>query len=169
MSRHRVLGLPGRVVDLIDNWIACAHSGPSVVPRDFYREVDRFEARPEPDFAAAAAVEAVYRRELAACRARALVLVALVFGAPSGRLRELAADDALRVRVGADGRARRGRFGQREADEVLLSFAREIERIDVAWAAPKIPAARPMAELTQFRVARPRDRAPAPVWSKVAS
>ena len=188
MSRYKVIGLPGVVIDRIDNWVACAHAGRSVVPRDFYREVDRFEARPEPDAAMGAAVEAIYARELAHCRPRALVLAALIFGAPKGRLRELSRDRALMVErvvsvaTAADGVSVYDRFapatktvkrylGKRDADDLLRAFGREVEAIDMgdvlANAAGKIPQAAPMRTIKAFAVAAPRPKVGSEEWSRL--
>ncbi|MGL4231995.1 MAG: hypothetical protein ACRCWJ_11590 [Casimicrobium sp.] len=92
MSRHRTIGLTDYAVSLIDNWIANAHSGNSVVPRDFHREIDRHEPRAQPNALWAAPVEAIYRELWESDPVRhtaALCVAAFTFGAPRNRLQQL--------------------------------------------------------------------------------
>jgi hypothetical protein len=89
MSRHRTIGLTEYAVKLIDNWISVAHSGGSVVPRDFHRDVDLHEVRPNPIPAWAKPVEQIYVDVLAEDRNMAMAMAAQCFGAPKGFLRKL--------------------------------------------------------------------------------
>lgn len=89
MSRHKTIGFADFAVKMIDNWIAAAHSGASVVPVDFYRECDRFERRDPPNMLWAKAVDAIYTELLSEDEAAARCVVALTFGAPRDRLRRL--------------------------------------------------------------------------------
>lgn len=89
MSLHKIIGLPAHEIDAIDNWIAWLHSGKSVVPVDFHREVDRFEARAPVLAYWGEAVDAqAFRPMLMTCRNEALVVAALTIGGRKNRARE---------------------------------------------------------------------------------
>lgn len=136
---------------MIDNWVACGHAGKSVVPRDFYREVDRFEARPEPDLLLGGLVDAIYARVLRLAPKEAQALVAMCHGGPKGRLRALG-------------------FAKAQADVLLREFAREVGAIKIdaaiAAAAAKIPQPEPMAEFPEYRVAVERPKIGTPEWRR---
>lgn len=112
MSRYKFIGLTSKSVSLIENWIAVAHTGDTVVPVDFHRLVDRFEMRPNPNRVWAAAVESIYRELLGLDSVGAQAVAALTFGAPPNRLR------ALRLTRG-------------QADAWLLLFGFYVDRIDL--------------------------------------
>lgn len=116
MSRHKTIGLTDYAVSLINNWIANAHSGNSVVPLDFHREVDRHEPRPLPNALWAAPVEAIYRELWESDpvhHTAALCVAAFTFGAPRNRLQQL--------RVTKD-----------QADSWLWLFGFEVNLIDLS-------------------------------------
>lgn len=113
MSRHRTIGFQDFTVKMIDNWIAAAHSGASVVPVDFYRECDRFERRDPPNLLWAKAVDRIYQELLASDQIAAKCVVALTFGAPRDRLRRLG-------------------VSQRQGDAWLWLFGFEVSRLDLS-------------------------------------
>lgn len=128
MSLHKIIGLPAHEIDAIDNWIAWLHSGRSVVPVDFHREVDRFEARAPVLAYWGEAVDAqAFRPMLNTCRDEALVVAALTIGGRKNRAREFG-------------------FSKAECETLVRKFAHEAGCVDldsVKLAGAKIPQAVP--------------------------
>lgn len=133
------------------NWRAWMHRGESVVPRNFYAEVDRGEVRAVVNEAWALAVEGLYRRELTANEIRALVIAHEICGGAPGQQRALGAS-------------------KRQVEEYVSSFGCEVDRFDVLWLSPpKLPQAVPTklpASAAQFRMAMPVERAQSPRWAR---
>ena len=111
MSDGMFSGLTTNARNALLNWRAWCHRGRSVVPLNFYREVDRGEPRRDVIDGWAVAVEQVYRRELASDPTRALVIAHEVFG-------------------GARGTHRSRGVSRRQVIEWLTAFGREIDAID---------------------------------------
>jgi hypothetical protein len=138
MSLHKSIGLPAHEIDAIDNWIAWLHSGKSVVPVDYHREVDRFEVRVPPLAYWGEAVDAqAYRPLLATCRDEALVVAALTIGGRKNRAREFG-------------------FSKAQCEGFVRKFAREAGGVDLAsmkLAGAKIPAVVPYVVSGEYRKA----------------
>ncbi len=114
MSLHKLIGLPAHEIDAIDNWIAWLHSGKSVVPVDYHREVDRFEVRAPVLAYWGEAVDAqAFRPLLATCRDEALVVAALTIGGRKNRAREFG-------------------FSKAQCEAHVRKFAREAGAVDLA-------------------------------------
>ena len=167
---------PGFVKDRIGQWVTWAHSGPSVVPRNWMLEVDRHEPRLDADPLIGEAVEAIYRRWHAHNASQARVIVAMCFGARKGLIASMRRDpDLVRhstvwvkfygsvraVSVAQD-------FRRRDADDLLREFAREVGDINIskamADAAAKINRPAPMATIEEYRKPRPRPKVNSPEW-----
>ena len=80
MSLYKTIGLPMNEIDMRENGVSWLHSGKSVVQSDFHRQVDRFEARVEPDPLRGPLVDEVYGKWLRHNAAQAKVIVALCMG-----------------------------------------------------------------------------------------
>ena len=116
-------GVSANAASAFSNWRRWCHVGKSVVPRNFYREVDCFDDRPPPLVAWAEAVEAIYRRELAINKSRALVIAHEIFGGKPGTHRRLGVN-------------------RRQVREWVASFGVEVDLIDPLVVTPsKIPPA----------------------------
>jgi hypothetical protein len=168
MSLYKTIGLPMNEIDMLDNWVAWLHSGKSVVPRDFHREVDRFEARVDPDPLRGRLVDEVYGKWLRHNAAQAKVIVALCMGAPKGRIRALSDDPALMQDHIEGFRVVKKRLSQREAELLLRQFAREVGEINIDSAVSaelaKISRAKPMRTIPEFRFAAKRLKVGSREW-----
>ncbi len=146
MSDGYFAGVSANAASAISNWRRWCHLGQSVVPVDFYREVDRFEVRPPPLPAWGEAVEAIYRKDLAADPRRASVIVHEVFG-------------------GLPGSHKKARVSRVQVTEIMASFGREIDAIDMFAVQPsKIPQAEPMATFDELRMPVLRDKPVREQW-----
>lgn len=136
MSLHKMIGLPAHEIDAIDNWIAWLHSGKSVVPVDYHREVDRFEPRTPVLAYWGEAVDAqAFRPMLLTCRDEALVVAALTIGGRKNRAREFG-------------------YSKAECEGFVRKFARESGAVDLAsmkLAGAKIPHAESYVVSGEFR------------------
>ena len=136
MSLHKTIGLPAHEIDAIDNWIAWLHSGKSVVPVDYHREVDRFEPRAPVLAYWGEAVDAqAFRPLLLTCRDEALVVAALTIGGRKNRAREFG-------------------FSKAECEGFVRKFAREAGNVDLAsmkLSGAKVPQAVPYVVSGEYR------------------
>lgn len=138
-------GVSANAASAFSNWRRWCHVGKSVVPRNFYREVDCFDDRPPPLVAWAEAVESIYSRELCSNRNRALVIAHEIFGGKPGTHRRLGVN-------------------RRQVCEWLASFGVEVDLIDPLVVTPsKIPPARLITlpeSAHEFGMALPKPKMP---------
>jgi len=137
MSEGYFAGVSAHAAQMINNWRRWCHTGATVVPVDFTREVDRFDAREPVVVPWALAVEAIYRKDLATNAQRANVINHEVFG-------------------GQKHTHRKAGVTKRAVAKIMLSFGAEIDALDMESVQPvKIPQAKPMRTFDEYRTPVP--------------